>query len=93
MAAMFKPFKDNYAYGWSIGDHKGHKQVGHGGGINGFMTDFLRFPEDGVCVAVLCNVVPSNPSKVARDLAAIVFGETVTPPEVPGRGEGRPEDL
>ena len=80
MAAMFKPFKDNYAYGWSIGDYKGHKQVGHGGGINGFMTDFERFPEDGVCVAVLCNVVPSNPSKVARDLAAIVFGETVAPP-------------
>ena len=80
MAAMFTPFKDNYAYGWSIGDHKGHKQVGHGGGINGFMTDFKRFPEDGVCVAVLCNVVPSNPGKVARDLAAIVFGETVAPP-------------
>ncbi len=80
MAAMFTPFKDNYAYGWSIGDYKGHKQVGHGGGINGFMTDFLRFPEDGVCVAVLCNVVPSNPKKVTRDLAAIVFGETVAPP-------------
>jgi hypothetical protein len=77
MAAMFKPFKDNYAYGWAIGDRKGHKQVGHGGGINGFATDFERYPNDDVCVAVLCNVMPANPGKVARDLAGIVFGESV----------------
>ncbi len=44
------------------------------------MTDFERYPDDGVCVAVLCNVVPSNPTKVARDLAAIVFGESVDLP-------------
>jgi len=80
MAAMFKPFKDNYAYGWLIGERKGHKQIGHGGGINGFATDFERYPEDDVCVAVLCNVLPSNPGKVTRDLAGIVFGETVALP-------------
>lgn len=81
MTAMFTPFKGDYAYGWSIGDDKGHKRVGHGGGINGFMTDFNRFPEDGVCVAVLCNVIPSNPGKVASHLAAIVRGETVSLPK------------
>jgi len=81
MAAMFTPFKDNYAYGWAVGDHKGHKQIGHGGGINGFATDFERYPEDDVCVAVLCNVVPANPGKVSRDLAGIVFGETVALPK------------
>jgi CubicO group peptidase (beta-lactamase class C family) len=81
MAAMFKPFKNNYAYGWAIGDRNGHKQVGHGGGINGFATDFERYPDEGVCVAVLCNVLPSNPGKVARDLAGIVFGESVPLPK------------
>ena len=81
MAAMFTPFKDNYAYGWSIGDRKGHKQIGHGGGINGFATDFQRYPDEDVCVAVLCNVIPANPGKVSRDLAGIVFGETVTLPK------------
>jgi len=81
MAAMFTPFKDNYAYGWMIDDRKGHKQIGHGGGINGFATDFERYPEDDVCVAVLCNVLPANPGKVSRDLAAIVFGETVALPK------------
>ena len=81
MAAMFTPFKDNYAYGWLIGDRKGHKLIGHGGGINGFATDFERYPDDDVCVAVLCNVVPANPGKVSRDLAGIVFGETVALPK------------
>ena len=33
MAAMFTPFKNKYAYGWSIGDRKGQKVVAHGGGI------------------------------------------------------------
>jgi len=82
MAAMFTPFKDKYAYGWAIDDRKGHKQIGHGGGINGFATDFERYPEDDVCVVVLCNVLPANPGKVTRDLAGIVFGETVALPRV-----------
>lgn len=82
MSALFTPFKDRYAYGWVVGERKGHKQVGHGGGINGFVTDYLRFPEDDVCVVVLCNVETSNPSKAAGDLAGIVFGETIALPKV-----------
>jgi hypothetical protein len=80
MKAMFQPALENYAYGWLVGEIKGHRQVGHGGGINGFMTEFLRFPDDDVCVVVLCNVMPSKPGQVARDLAAIVFGEAVESP-------------
>jgi CubicO group peptidase (beta-lactamase class C family) len=82
MAAMFQPFKNNYAYGWAVDERFGRKRTGHGGGINGFATDFQRFPDDGVCVAVLCNVVPARPGKVAGDLAAIAFGEQVELPKV-----------
>jgi CubicO group peptidase (beta-lactamase class C family) len=81
MKAMFKPALNNYAYGWTVGERQGHRFVGHGGGINGFATDFLRLPEDDVCVVVLCNFIPSNPGRVARDLAAIVFGESVEMPK------------
>ncbi len=81
MTAMFKPFKDNYAYGWMVDERNGHSRVGHGGGINGFVTDFVRFPADDVCLVVLCNVLPANPGQVTSDLAAIVFGETITPPK------------
>ena len=80
LATMVTPAKNNYAYGWMVGELRGHKRIGHGGGINGFMTDFQRFPDEDLCVAVLCNVMPSQPAKVARDLALIALGEKVNLP-------------
>src|SRR6266481_6205698 len=35
---MWTPVKNNYGYGWSIGQSHKHKQIAHGGGINGFST-------------------------------------------------------
>ncbi len=80
MTAMFTPFKDKYAYGWFVETRDGRTRVGHGGGINGFTTDFQRYPEDDTCVVVLTNVQPANPGKVAQDLAAISFGQDVAAP-------------
>src|SRR5262249_14695482 len=74
-ARMFTPVKNNYAYGWSVATREGRKEVGHGGGINGFVTQILRYPDEKVCVIVLCNVLPLNPGRVAHDLAAIALGE------------------
>ena len=74
-ARMYTPVKGDYAYGWSVTTRSGRKEISHGGGINGFATEILRYPEQDVCVVVLCNVLPVNPGKVAHDLAAIAFGE------------------
>jgi CubicO group peptidase (beta-lactamase class C family) len=78
---MFTPVKNDYAYGWSVKTQGGRKEVGHGGGINGFVTQIVRYPDEKVCVVVLCNVVPLNPGKVAHDLAAVAFGDPVDLPE------------
>jgi CubicO group peptidase (beta-lactamase class C family) len=72
---MLTPVKNSYAYGWSVTTGSGRTELGHGGGINGFVTQILRYPEQKVCVVVLCNVLPLNPGKVAHDLAAITFGD------------------
>src|SRR5262249_2424588 len=74
-AKMYTPLKNHYAYGWMVTTTKGRKEIEHGGGINGFVTEILRYPEEKVCVVVLCNVLPMNPGRVARDLARIAFGE------------------
>jgi CubicO group peptidase (beta-lactamase class C family) len=74
-AAMLRPAKNDYAYGWSVTTRAGRKEVGHGGGINGFATQITRYPDQGVCVVVLCNVLPASPGRVARDLAAIALGD------------------
>jgi hypothetical protein len=78
--AMWTPFKGDYAFGWSVRERDGHREQGHGGGINGFMTQILRYPDDEVFVAVLGNVVPGPVGEVALDLAAIALG---LPYEVP----------
>ena len=80
---MYTPEKKNYAYGWGVRTQSGRKAISHGGGINGFLSYILRYPEQKLCVVVLCNVLPANPSKVAKDLAAIMLGEEYEIPKLP----------
>jgi CubicO group peptidase (beta-lactamase class C family) len=77
---MYTPVKSDYAYGWLVTKTKGRNEISHGGGINGFQTEILRYPDEKVCVVVLCNVIPANPGRVAHDLAAIAFGDKVEMP-------------
>jgi CubicO group peptidase (beta-lactamase class C family) len=84
--AMFTPFKDNYAYGWTIQPPEratsGTLQVGHGGGINGFSTMISRVPADRIAVIVLSNVDNVNAGNIARDLMAITYGLPYRTPQV-----------
>ncbi len=84
--AMFTPFKGNYALGWTVNPPdravSGRRQVGHGGGINGFSTMILRVPEDRVAVIVLANVENVNAGNIARDLMAIAYGKPYQVPVV-----------
>ena len=77
---MFTPEKGGYGYGWSIGQRFGRRSIGHGGGIYGFATHIDRYPADRVTVIVLSNVEGASASRMAGDLAAIVFG---APYEIP----------
>ncbi len=72
---MYTTAKNDYAYGWGVMTISGRKRIGHGGGINGFITQIVRYPDDKLCVIALCNVVPNSPAKVANGLAAIALGD------------------
>lgn len=72
--AMFTSGKGDYGFGWFIRDREGHKEIGHGGGIHGFSTSILRYPDDKVCVVVLSNVIPARVDRISRDLAGIALG-------------------
>jgi len=80
-AAMYTPVKGDYAYGWTVRSKAGRKEIAHGGGVNGFNSYILRYPEEKACVVVLSNVAPAPTERMAHDLAAIVFGEPYTPPK------------
>jgi len=44
-----------YGYGLVIWSFEGHRVIEHGGGINGFSTELLTFPEDRIVVVLLSN--------------------------------------
>jgi D-alanyl-D-alanine carboxypeptidase len=76
--------KNNYGFGLSMEPMFSHKQVAHGGGINGFSTYLGRFPDDDVVVIVLSNCVAGNAGAVAHALAGTLFGEKVELPTAAG---------
>ncbi len=88
--AMFTPIEEGYGYGWVITKQFGRRSVSHGGGINGFVARFLRFPDDGVCVVVLSNVEGTDAWALADDLAAVTLGEK--PNHTGNRKEASPSD-
>ncbi len=78
---IFTPFKDLAGYGWGIRNAFNRQSNSHSGGIFGFSSYIVRFPEDKVTVIVLGNNQSAPASKIANDLAAIVFGEPYNIPQ------------
>ncbi len=77
---MFTPVHNNYAYGWMVSPVRERLATHHGGGINGFQTNIVRFIEDDVCIIILSNMTPAPINEITDALAAIVFDE---PYEIP----------
>lgn len=63
-----------YGYGLGAGRLEGHRSIGHGGGINGFITQLAHYPDDGVTVAVLGNLGGAPSGRVAQLVARLVLG-------------------
>jgi len=79
---MTTPFHNNYACGLEIMTFLGHKEIMHGGGIEGFSTSLAYFPDEKsgpVTVVVLSNA-QSNVDQIAQNLARVMFGMPVKLP-------------
>ena len=60
-----------------IGEDFGHKYVGHGGWVNGFVSQFTRYPDDDAVIIVLSNFETVTYVQISKDLSAILFGAKV----------------
>lgn len=62
---------DTLDYGWGLdlSPYKGLRTVGHGGSFMGYRTHFLRFPEQGLALACLCNRRDIEPGARVREVA------------------------
>ena len=79
----------SYAFGLQLGEHEGHRTVGHGGSFMGFRADFVRFPDEGLSVAALCNLGGINPGPLTRRVAELHLPSIDR--EEPSEGDRGPE--
>ncbi|MBE9067993.1 serine hydrolase [Leptolyngbya cf. ectocarpi LEGE 11479] len=69
-----------YGYGMVADTRFDQPRVHHNGGISGFASSLVHYPEDSLTIAVLSNLETAVPARIAEDLAAISFQ---TPYELP----------
>ena len=64
-----------YAQGLGLTKVANRKAIHHGGGINGFLSQSLYFPDEDLTVVVLANTAgPISPSELAENIAIEILG-------------------
>jgi CubicO group peptidase (beta-lactamase class C family) len=76
------PLEADYGYGTMMGTDFGHRYMGHGGWVNGFVSQFTRYPDDDMVMIVMWNFETASQILVSRDLEAILFGAPYEVPQV-----------
>ena len=82
----YTPGLADYAYGWSVRDEQIGEEgptvrvIEHGGGINGFSTAFVRYPDQQNMIAVIDNT-QGNASGLAAQIARILYDQPVERPK------------
>jgi CubicO group peptidase (beta-lactamase class C family) len=69
-----------YASGLRVDTYKGIRQVGHGGATAGYRAFLTRFPDEGVSVALLCNVTNVNSQVLAHRTADVFLTGAIQAP-------------
>jgi CubicO group peptidase (beta-lactamase class C family) len=71
--------RQTYALGLMVDSFRGLHTVSHGGSWAGYRAELLRFPDQHLSVACLCNLARTNPSVLARRVAEVYLGDKMTP--------------
>ena len=87
-ALMYKPFLDNYAYGWVVRNasfkqnDKDVQMILHGGGINGFTTLLVRFPEEKHLIVLLDNTGTGYLDRLSQSIGKILYNQPYEQPKM-----------
>jgi CubicO group peptidase (beta-lactamase class C family) len=82
---------NSYAFGLMIGTYKGVREVSHSGATAGYRAHLVRYPDQNVSVAVLCNGSSGAAAQYAHAVADELLGPALKPdaPRVPAIPETR----
>jgi CubicO group peptidase (beta-lactamase class C family) len=72
-----------YALGLFVGAFGGRTEFSHGGATGGYRADLVRYPDERVSVAVLCNVTSAAASTYSRAVADLLLSRGVPTPSTP----------
>jgi len=78
--------RGSYALGVFLGEHRGRSTIHHAGGDAGFRSFAVWFSEEELGIAVLSNLGDFDPTRLAYQVADVVFGEA---PPAPAPAEDR----
>jgi len=81
IAEMWTPQIEHSGYAWHVNTVGGRKTVSHGGDIEGFASELVYYPDQGVFIVSLSNVGRIQPAQLVTDLAAITFSERYSLPQ------------
>lgn len=83
----------NYALGLEIGSYRGLAVVEHNGGLMGYRTEILRFPEQRFTVLCLCNLANADPTALAHRVADIYLEKSLQPIAAEPESVGYADDI
>lgn len=66
-----------YGYGWFLKTSNGIKSIEHQGGLPGFQTNEIYFPDEGVFIAVLCNSGSASVTDISMSISGIVLKKSL----------------
>jgi CubicO group peptidase (beta-lactamase class C family) len=68
----------DYAFALRQGEHRGLTTWGHSGSFMGFKTSYVRYPEQGFSVWVLCNMGEIVPANYGRQVAELFLEQEMS---------------
>ena len=79
----------DYAMGLYVRSYRGVREVSHSGSTAGYRAFLVRYPDQRLSVAVLCNAASANPTQYARAVSDAYLGSAATmPTSTAGGGRG-----
>jgi len=69
-----------YGFGLQIGTHRGLRTIAHGGSDPGYSAYVVRYPAQGLAIAVLCNLEGISTARLARSVADVYLEHLFTAP-------------
>lgn len=71
----FTPVQGNYGFGWIVNEKDGKKEISHSGAIEGFIANFIKYPEDDITIILLSNYQDTDGRQLSDELTAVVFNK------------------